>query len=101
MPDLPTVLACLPEESPPIGGDTLVRGSPVVEQVHEPQGATHFAVETTYQGTFRLDEAALEDASTLAASVGDLARWVASALVRLADIDFAYLPPDPPQTARS
>src|SRR5579872_563255 len=36
MPDLDTVVACLPEESPAIGGDTLVRGAPVVEQVYEP-----------------------------------------------------------------
>jgi hypothetical protein len=36
MPDLDAVLACLPEESPAIGTDTLVRAAPVVEQVHEP-----------------------------------------------------------------
>ncbi len=68
MPDLDAVLACLPEESPAIGADTLVRAAPVVEQVHEP-GGPRFAVETTYQGTIRLDEAAMEDASTLAGPV--------------------------------
>ena len=36
MPDLAAVVACLPEESPAIGADTLVRAAPVVEQVHEP-----------------------------------------------------------------
>src|SRR5580693_3079848 len=54
MPDLDLVLACLPEESPPIGTDTLVRAAPVVEQVHEPDQGPRFAVETSYQGTIRL-----------------------------------------------
>jgi len=96
MPDLDVVLACLPEESPPIGTDTLVRGAPVVEQVHEPgRAGPRFAVETSYQGTIRLDETALEDTSSLAAPAGQLARWVASVLVRLGDLRLAYLPPDP------
>ena len=96
MPDLDVVLACLPEESPPIGTDTLVRAAPVVEQVHEPtEPSPRFAVETSYQGTIRLDETALEDTSTLAAPAGQLARWVASVLVRLGDLRLTYLPPDP------
>ena len=95
MPDLDAVVACLPEESPAIGADTLVRAAPVVEQVHEPGTGPRFAVETTYQGTLRLDEAALNDASTLAGPVGALGRWVASVLVRLGDLELAYLPPEP------
>jgi len=99
MPDLDVVLACLPEESPPIGSDTLVRAAPVVEQVHEPtHGGARFAVEASYQGTIRLEEAALEDSGRLAAPVGALARWVASVLVRLGDLRLAYLPPDPAAT---
>jgi hypothetical protein len=97
MPDLDAVVACLPEESPAIGADTLVRASPVVEQVYEPvDGSPRFAVETTYQGTLRLDEAAMEDASTLAGPVGALGRWVASVLVRLGDLELTYLPPETP-----
>jgi hypothetical protein len=97
MPDLDSVVACLPEESPAIGADALVRGTPVVEQVYEPTGeGPRFAIETAYQGTFRLDEAALEDPSTLAGPVGALGRWVASVLVRLGDLDLAYLPVETP-----
>jgi hypothetical protein len=95
MPDLDIVLACLPEESAAIGTDTLVRAAPVVEQVHEPGQNPRFAVETSYQGTIRLDEAALEDSASLAGPAGQLARWVASVLVRLGDLRLAYLPPDP------
>jgi len=94
MPDLDAVVACLPEESPAIGADTLARAAPVVEQVYEPGGGPRFAVETTYQGTLRLDEAAMNDASTLAGPVGALGRWVASVLVRLGDLELAYLPPE-------
>jgi hypothetical protein len=101
MPDLEAVVACLPEESPAIGADTLVRAAPVVEQVHEPDGEPRFAVETTYQGTLRLDEAAMNDASTLAGPVGALGRWVASVLVRLGDLDLAYLPPESPISGES
>ncbi len=97
MPDLDNVLACLPEESPMIGTDTLGRTPPVVEQVRDVSGVLRFAVETTYQGTFRLDERALDDASTLARPVGQLARWVASVLVRLGDLDLAYLPAEDPK----
>jgi len=97
MPDLDIVVACLPEESPAIGGDTLVRGAPVVEQVYEPGGgAPRFAVETAYQGTFRLDETAMDDATTLSGPMGALGRWVASVLVRLGDLDLAYLPVESP-----
>jgi hypothetical protein len=101
MPDLAAVVACLPAESPAIGGDTLERGAPVVEQVHEPDADPRFAVETTYQGTLRLDEAALNDPSTLAGPVGALGRWVASVLVRLGDLELAYLPPEPPSNVDS
>jgi hypothetical protein len=101
MPDLEAVVACLPEESPAIGADRLVRAAPVVEQVHEPGGEPRFAVETTYQGTLRLDEAAMNDASTLAGPVGALGRWVASVLVRLGDLDLAYLPPESPISGES
>jgi hypothetical protein len=96
MPDLDAVVACLPEESPPIGSDTLMRASPVVEQVHGPDGKTvQYAVETTYQGTFRLDEAIMDDTSSLSGPMGALGRWVASVLVRLGDLELTFLPPEP------
>jgi len=75
----------------------LIRAAPVVEQVLAGTGETpRVAVETTYQGTFRLDEPALEDPTRLAEPMGALARWVASVLVRLGDLDLRYIPPEPP-----
>jgi len=55
----------------------------------QPRGA----VEISYEGTYRLDEAVLEDPSSLEAHVGNLARWVASTLVRLGDLRLSFLPP--------
>ncbi|MCK4176260.1 hypothetical protein [Aciditerrimonas ferrireducens] len=94
-PDLDAVLATLPSESPELAGDRLVRSAPVVEEVLGTDEPSQWAVETTYQGSVVLDEATLEDPSRLAAGVGELATWVASLLVRVADLDFPYLPPEP------
>jgi hypothetical protein len=95
-PDLDAVLAVLPPESPAIAGEPLVRAAPVVEQVvGEGEEPARYAVETTYQGTLLLEEAALDDPGRLAEPVASLAQWVASVLVRLADLDLVYLPPDP------
>jgi hypothetical protein len=94
-PDIKTVLDCLPEESPAVGGHHLLRSAPVIEQVVNGTEQDRFAVETSYQGTFPLDEAALENPDTMAAPLGILTRWLASLLVRLADLDLDYLAPDP------
>ena len=97
VPGTDLLLACLPEESAMIGTDSLVRAALVVEQVVAGGGATpSVAVEATYQGTVGLDESALEDPALLAAPMGALARWVASVLVSLGDLELRYVPPDPP-----
>ena len=95
-PDVAAMLAVLPEEGPPVGGDGLIRVAPVLEQaMGDGAEPARFAVETTYQGSFLLDEATLEDPSRLSGPVEALAQWVASVLVRLADLQLDYLPPDP------
>jgi hypothetical protein len=95
-PDLTPMLAALPRESPTITGEPLVRTAPVVEHVVGDGDEPHrYAVETTYQGSLVLDEATLDDPSRLAEPVTELARWIASVLVRLADVALEYLPPDP------
>jgi hypothetical protein len=95
-PDLPAMLNVLPEESPPVSGDPLTRSAPVIEQVvGSDTEATRYAVETTYQGTLLLEEPALDNPARLDEPVGALAQWLASVLVRLADLELVYLPPDP------
>jgi hypothetical protein len=102
-PALDTVLATLPPESPHLGVDALVRTSATVEQVFEEMAGdsptttpVRWAVEATYEGSIRFEEAHLEDSATIGPIIDALTRWVASTLVRLADLPLAFLPPDPP-----
>ena len=101
-PALDTVLAALPAESPHLGADALVRTSATIEQVFEElPGAdpstspVRWAVEATYEGSIRFEEHHLEDSTTVRPIIDALTRWVASILVRLADLPLAFLPPDP------
>ncbi|HZD66837.1 MAG TPA: hypothetical protein VE152_12125 [Acidimicrobiales bacterium] len=100
-PDPGRVLAVLPQESPMLGGDVLVRSGPTVEQVYErSMEVPQCAVEVSYEGTYRLDEAVLEHPAGLDHHVAALARWVASTLVRLGDLELSFLPPDDEEVGR-
>jgi hypothetical protein len=95
MPDPALVLAALASEGPEFGSERLERSGPMIEQVFEPSTETPAcAIEIAFQGSVRLEEALLDDPTKLDGQVAGLARWVASALVRLADLDLAVLPPD-------
>jgi hypothetical protein len=93
-PEPSTVLSALPTEGPTMGADTLDRCGLTIEQafaddLDQPRGA----VEISYEGTYRLEEAVLDDSSALDGHLGALASWVSSTLVRLADLRLSYLPP--------
>jgi hypothetical protein len=95
VPDAALVLAALPGESPEFGSERLEQSGPMIEQLYDPSSATPAcAIEVAYQGSIRLEEPVLDDPTKLDGQVAGLARWVASALVRLADLDLAFLPPD-------
>ena len=94
-PDPALVLAALSGEVPEFGSERLEQSGPMIEQLYEPSSATPAcAIEIAYQGSIRLEEPVLDDPTKLDGQVAGLARWVASALVRLADLDLAFLPPD-------
>jgi hypothetical protein len=94
-PDPAVVVAALAGEAPEFGSERLEQSGPLVEQLYDPSSATPAcAVEIAYQGSVRLEEPLLDDPTKLDGQVTGLARWVASALVRLADLDLAFLPPD-------
>jgi hypothetical protein len=95
-PEPGRVLAVLPESSPPIGAETLDRSGPTIEQVLGPDlDDGEFAVEVSYDGTITLAEETLKDGSVLDGQLGAMGGWVASTLVRLGDLRFEFLPPDP------
>jgi len=94
-PDPALVLGALAGEAPEFGSDRLEQSGPMIEQLYEPASPSPAcAIEIAYQGSIRLEEPLLDDPTKLDGQVTGLARWVASALVRLADLDLAFLPPD-------
>lgn len=95
-PEPARVLAVLPESSPMIGNDMLERSAPTVEQLYESDLADgEFAIEVSYEGTVALEEQTLADGSVLDEQFKGIGGWVASTLVRLGDLKFEFLPPDP------
>jgi hypothetical protein len=56
-------------------------------------GTMRWAAEATYEGSLRFSEHHLEEPSTLVPVFDDLARWIASTLIALADLPFTFLPP--------
>ena len=94
-PDPAVVLAVLPETSPMIGKETLERSGPTIEHVLGADLATgEFAFEVSYEGIVPLEEEALADGSILDERFGGMGGWVASTLVKLGDLKFAFLPPE-------
>ena len=95
-PEPDQFLAVLPEQSPLIGDEVLERSTPTVEQIY---GADlddgEFAIELSYEGTIPLEEATLADGSALDEQFKGIGGWIASTLVRLGDLKFEFLPPDP------
>ncbi len=94
-PEVGPLLAALPEQLDVLGDEPLARGSATLEQVlvggHE---RPECAVEVSYEGSCQLDETMLEEPQTLDDALAPLGRAVASALVRLGDLPFAFLPTD-------
>ena len=70
--------------------------APGREASGEPRDAVpaRWALEATYEGSIRFDEANLEDPATIRPAVDALTRWIASTLVQLADLPLRFMPPD-------
>ena len=47
----------------------------------------------SYEGSYELDEAALEDGSILDDHLSAMGGWIASTLVKLGDLSLPFLPP--------
>jgi hypothetical protein len=95
-PDVDRVVGVLPQESPEIGSERLERSGPLIEESYNTDlSQRQLAVEVAYEGTYRLTETALNEPKELAGHLGTLGGWIASSLVRLGDLRFEYLPPEP------
>jgi len=94
-PDPQRVLAVLPRESSLIGSERLTRSGPTVEIIHgDDLGDVEWAIEVSYEGTYELDEEVLADGSKLDEHFSSMGGWIASTLVRLGDLTFAFLAPE-------
>lgn len=93
--DPATILAALPEASPLIGTEALERSGPTLETIYgrDLSEAEH-AIEVSYEGSYEVDEATLNDGSILDTHFAAMGGWIASVLVRLGDLPLQYLPPD-------
>ena len=95
--DMPTpdlVTAVLPEQSPSVGPDQLLRTVPTVETAYDADLApVSHAVELAYEGTYELADKALSDGAILDDHFSALGGWIASMLVRLGDLPLAYHDP--------
>ena len=93
------ILAVLPAESPTLGDAELERSGPTVETIYDPGQVAdlddpEWAIEVSYEGTYELSEAVLDDGAELDEHFGDLGGWVSGALVRLGDLILDYRPVD-------
>jgi len=93
-PDPANVLSVLDADGPEIGAEHLERVAPTLEQSFDGFSEPTCAFEVAYQGSLRLEDAVLEEPSKLDDQIAGLARWVASALVRLADLQLEFRPPE-------
>lgn len=93
-PDATKVLAATPEAGPPHSPLALERKAPAIEQQFDFESNTRFAIEVSYDGSYEVPERVLEDLGKLDDDLGPLGGWIASTLVRLTDLDLAFLPPD-------
>lgn len=95
VPDAAVVLAAVGDSRPELAGEPLERSGITIEQAFDAApGSATSAIEIAYQGTYRLSDSVLEEPERLDGQVAPLARWVASALVRLADLELPSLPVD-------
>jgi hypothetical protein len=91
-PSPEVVLAALPEHSPTIGGEQLHRRGTRVETAYEEDlDLPSHAIEVSYEGSYELDEQALEDGSILDTHFGAMGGWISSTLVRLGDLKFEFI----------
>lgn len=90
-------LAVLPEASPAVGQEPLVRSGPTVEAVYDHDlSVLDNAVEVSYEGVYEFEEETLADGTQLDKDFSALGGWICATLVKLGDLDFEYRPPDDP-----
>ena len=96
-PDTEKVLGALPSSGPLENPADLVRSATTIEQVRTDadgeERPLRWAAEATYEGSIRFTDAQLDEPAGIGPVFDGLTRWIASTLISLADLPFAFLPP--------
>lgn len=94
-PEPREVLASLPDESPAVGADVLVRDGVSVEALYDADfEGSGWAIEVSYAGEYEVREEVLADGGELDTHFSGLGGWISSVLVQLGDVRLAYRPAD-------
>jgi hypothetical protein len=98
LPDVGSLVDILPLHLDVLGDEPLLRGATTVEQIiaNDEAGHTEWAVEVSYEGACTLDEAVLDDPTSLDDTLAPFGRAVASVLVRIGDLPFTFRPIESP-----
>ncbi|HJL89710.1 MAG TPA: hypothetical protein QF905_05190 [Acidimicrobiales bacterium] len=101
-PTAADVLASLPTKPPFLGDLQLERSGTTVETIYDEVDKPAWALDLTFEGTYELDDATLEDGAAMDDHFAGLGGWIAGALVRLGDLRFDHAdtggPPEKPVT---
>ena len=98
IPEVGPLVSVLPDHIDVLGDEPLLRGSTTIEQVlSDGIGDPECAIEVSYEGSCQLDESILENPTSLDEALAPLGRTVASVLVRIGDLPFAFRPIQSPQ----
>jgi hypothetical protein len=96
VPEVDPLLDVLPDRLEVLGDEPLVRGSATIEQVlgtgADRSDAPECAIEVSYEGSCQLDEAILDNPTSLDDALAPLGRSVASVLVRIGDLPYSFRP---------
>src|SRR5665213_2646178 len=92
VPDAGPLLSVLPAHLDVLG-EPLTRGPATIEQMLlEAYDDPECAIEVAYEGSCAIDESILDEPATLDAALAPVGRDVASLLVRIGDLPFAFRP---------
>jgi len=89
-PTAADVLASLPTNPPFLGDLQLERSGATVETIYDEVDKPVWALDLTFEGTYELDDATLEDGAAMDDHFAGLGGWIAGALVRLGDLRFDH-----------
>jgi hypothetical protein len=94
LPVVTTLLDVLPDRLDVLGDEPILRGPATIEQllIGNTTDDAECAIEVAYEGSCQLDEAILENPTSLDDALAPLGRAVASVLVRMGDLPFSFRP---------